>query len=723
MKYLRFFIIAAIVIAGASATPATAQDAALTAPASAPMNSEIAVNWTGPDGDGDYVGIGDETGKYIRNSSYRYTANSGGSVVLKLPERPGDYSIVYVTKPGETLAFVPISVEPVSATLDAPDSVPAASEFIVAWTGPDNNGDYVAIGNVAGARIPYSSYGYTAQYPDGVPLKAPEKPGDYSVVYVTGDTVVEHHPLKVTGLDASIEAPASVPANSDFTVMWTGPDNPDDHITIARSGGTPIPYSSYGYTAQHPLEMTLKAPSQPGDYAVAYVTGSTVVTHVPLTVTALSATIEAPETVPAGSPFTVEWTGPDNDGDYLAIHTAQGARIPYSSYAYTALNPGQAELVAPEDTGSYTIAYVTGDAVVTTTPVTVVEVTATLRAEEEVDAGVAFPVDWTGPGNRRDVIDLIGDDRNFPLSRGYVANGEGQTVMLDAPPQEGDYELRYMTPGGKQLATRPISVAAPPEKPGRLLVLPVKGNAPLSALEVVLDASGSMLQRQDGARRIDIAKATLSDLLNETVPPGTPFALRVFGHREADSCRTDLEIPLAPLDAGAVLDIIEGIEAMNLAKTPIAASLDFVGADLQAADGERVVILITDGEETCEGDPAAAISRLRGQATDLRINIVGYAIDDNGLAETFANWADLGGGDYFSAGNREQLSAALIAAAQPKFAVVEAGGAVVARGLAGGDPVTLMPGDYEVRFEAGGSSRAITATIRPEMTTELVLNE
>ena len=124
--------------------------------------------------------------------------------------------------------------------------------------------------------------------------------------------------------------------------------------------------------------------------------------------------------------------------------------------------------------------------------------------------------------------------------------------------------------------------------------------------------------------------------------------MRVFGHKEADKCRTDLEIPLAPLSSAAA-DRLAGINAMNLAKTPIAESLELTAADLRTVTGERVIVLVTDGEETCDGDPAAAIAGLRAQGHNLRVSIVGYAIDDDGLRDTFARWAKLGGGEYFDA--------------------------------------------------------------------------
>ena len=105
--------------------------------------------------------------------------------------------------------------------------------------------------------------------------------------------------------------------------------------------------------------------------------------------------------------------------------------------------------------------------------------------------------------------------------------------------------------------------------------------------------------------------------------------MRVFG-REVDSCQTDLDIALGPLDAAAVGARIAKLEAKNNARTPIGASLEKVADDLRGASGERLVILLTDGEETCGGDPAAAIAKLRKANIGVRVNIVGFAIDDEG---------------------------------------------------------------------------------------------
>ncbi len=222
-----------------------------------------------------------------------------------------------------------------------------------------------------------------------------------------------------------------------------------------------------------------------------------------------------------------------------------------------------------------------------------------------------------------------------------------------------------------------------PPGPARIRVLMDSSRVPQGAIELVLNASGSMLQRLDGTRRIDIARGVLEHLIAEDLPAGTPLALRVFGHREANACRTDLEAPLAPLDRDAMRQRIRGIEAMNLARTPIGASLLEVRTDLRGAAGRKIVVLITDGEETCDGDPAAAIDSLKAWGVDPRLSVIGFAVDDEGLKAEFQRWARAGGGQYFEAWGAAELGEALRKALRPKYQIVSETGEIVAEGSAG----------------------------------------
>lgn len=236
--------------------------------------------------------------------------------------------------------------------------------------------------------------------------------------------------------------------------------------------------------------------------------------------------------------------------------------------------------------------------------------------------------------------------------------------------------------------------------PGRLRVqAPASGTGAGAAVELILDASGSMLQRMGGKRRIDVAREVLTRAVREHIPAGTPLALRVFGHREAGSCRTDLEIPLAPLDPATAAKAIAGIRAMNLARTPIADSLAAVESDLQGAK-TGVVVLVTDGEETCDGDPGAVLDALRKKGFDVRLNIVGFAIDDAALAQQFEGWAAQGGGRYVGANDPEALASAMEEVLRVPYRVLDRGGNVIAEGLVGGDPVEVEQGVYRVVVDA-----------------------
>jgi hypothetical protein len=215
------------------------------------------------------------------------------------------------------------------------------------------------------------------------------------------------------------------------------------------------------------------------------------------------------------------------------------------------------------------------------------------------------------------------------------------------------------------------------------------------AVEILLDTSGSMLEDTQGGRRIDVAKDVLTNLVTRTLPAGVPTALRIFKPGKG-SCESKLLAPLAPLDPAAMAARVEGLKLNKRTKTPIAATLQQVAGDLGSAEGLRIIVLITDGEESCGGDPAAVIRELVAQGLDVRVNIVGFDIDDEGLRAEIEEWARLGNGQAFDATGAEELEASIGAALAAPFRVLDEEGAVVATGVVGGDKVELPPGTYRV---------------------------
>jgi len=246
-------------------------------------------------------------------------------------------------------------------------------------------------------------------------------------------------------------------------------------------------------------------------------------------------------------------------------------------------------------------------------------------------------------------------------------------------------------------------------KPGTLAVVSkpdVNGEKEFiasGAVEVILDASGSMWKKMaDGQARITVAKDVLLSLVSEKLPENLPFAMRVFGNRRAKSCRTDLEIAFGPLSRKKAISTIKKINPQDRSKTPIGDSLAAVAKDLKNAEGKKIVILVTDGEETCGADPKAVVADLVAQGIEVQVNIVGFAIDDDGLKAEFAEWAAVGGGDYFDTNDAEQLIESLQESLTPTFNVTNANGELVAQGRMDGPSLQLLPGDYSVQLSVDG---------------------
>ena len=599
------------------------------------------------------------------------------------------------------LAVHSVDVAAQSASVKAAAKAAVGDKLEVRWSGPNAKGDFVSI-DAAGA--PDSTYGPYAYPSTGNPLtlEVPTAPGKYEVRYHTGASgypVLARTPLEVTEVAAQLEAPDSVEIAGTFKVGWKGPNNEGDFISIDAVDAPDREYGNYGYPAKgNPIQ--LQAPDKAGDYLVRYHLADTyrVIGSRPIRVGGAAATLRFPATARAGSALSVAWTGPAKKGDFISIDAAGANERTYGNYAY----PEQGkplEVRVPDEPGDYVVRYhlASSYGVIGSDPLKVEAVTASLTAPAKVAARSVFDVAWKGPDNEGDFVTIVAPtakDREYGRSNGYTQRGN--PVRLEAPREPGNYELRYLTGQSYRTLAKTAVVVTPSGAPAKLHVATDSKDAAFAAVEFIIDASGSMLQKLGGVRRIELAKSALSDLAKNALPDGTGFALRVFGHKEAGSCRTDLELPLAPIDRAVAVAKIQSLNAMNLAKTPIGASLLKVRDDLKGVKGPMLVVLMTDGEETCGGDPKAAIQALRAGGVDVRVNIVGFAVDEVVLKDTFREWARLGNGGFFDAQNGEQLKNAMRATLRPTYQVLSSG-KVVATGTVNGDPVEVPAGAYKVR--------------------------
>jgi hypothetical protein len=600
-------------------------------------------------------------------------------------------------------------------TLNVPATATAGSKITVQVSGHEKPRDFVTIVPKGAPEGRYTNYFYMSS-PERV-LVAPSAPGDYEVRLLAADSPYKTliaKPIKITSVSATVKAPATAAAGGQITVEWTGPNNDRDYVGVGEPNGRP--YLDYKYTRSgSPLKLAV--PEKPGNYEVRYFLGSdnTVVASQAFTVTGVTATLTAPAQVAAGAKFQFTWTGPDNPRDFITLVKAGTQEKTYDRYEYT--KKGKTlTLTAPDVAGEYELRYATGQGYLTLAraPVTVTSIQGSLTGPATVVGGESFKVTWKGPDNPRNFIVIVAKDaKEGSTSGNYAYTNKNNPVSLLAPLAAGDYELRYSTAERYvTLARAPIKVTPAKSEPGKVAVTAAASSS--GAIEIILDASGSMLQKLGAQRRIDIAKQMLTKLTSSTIPAGTPFAFRVFG-REVDSCQTDLDVPVGPLNPAAVGARINALVAKNGAKTPIGASLEQVHDDLKSVTGEKLIVLVTDGEETCGGDPAAAIESLRKAGVTTRVSIVGFALEDQQLAATFRRWSDAGGGAFFDAKDAAGLDKALTESMRPGFEVVNAGGQVLASGIVGGEAVTVPAGNHSVRLKArAGAPKAVV--VKPKET-------
>ncbi|HRA48435.1 MAG TPA: VWA domain-containing protein [Thermomicrobiales bacterium] len=204
-------------------------------------------------------------------------------------------------------------------------------------------------------------------------------------------------------------------------------------------------------------------------------------------------------------------------------------------------------------------------------------------------------------------------------------------------------------------------------------------------VELILDASGSMAERLDsGETRIEAAKTVLTDVINELPEKeGVNVGMRVYGHKGSNnesgktiSCQSSQQVvPIQGVDKAALQTQVDAYQPVGW--TPLALSLTRSAADFPKADANTVnaVVLVTDGLETCGGDPCAASRQIKNGPQAVTTHVIGFALDDTERANLQCI-VDASGGLLLGAGDAGELSDALFAVLQ-QLEVVAANGFIV----------------------------------------------
>jgi hypothetical protein len=242
-----------------------------------------------------------------------------------------------------------------------------------------------------------------------------------------------------------------------------------------------------------------------------------------------------------------------------------------------------------------------------------------------------------------------------------------------------------------------------------------RNKPPTRNLEIILDASGSMRALLGKKTRWATALEVLKDVVSK-LPKDFSVGLRVYGHTLASTnpktCTdTALVVPVAPLNPANLLDAAQKLAPRG--ETPLVYSILQTPGDLREVKG-GTVILITDGEESCKGDFAAAAAALKEAGMNLTLTIVGFTLKSAVAQQQLAALAGSTGGRYYDAQSGAALSRALLLAAVDRlpYRVLDAAGTEVAAGIASATRAhELPPGAYKLIVTAGDEALTVPVTV------------
>lgn len=182
----------------------------LSASAEVEAGSLFWVTWSGPANKLDKIVIvkkGESRETHAKNRGYPKKKKPNEAVELTAPIGVGAYEIVYISGQGnKKLGSIPITLTKAHVSLDVPESVKGGEKFEVNWVGPANRTDKIVILKKGAAKEKKSQHrSYPKKDKSGKPnapvkLTAPEAPGAYEIVYVTGQGSHQLHrvPIRVS---------------------------------------------------------------------------------------------------------------------------------------------------------------------------------------------------------------------------------------------------------------------------------------------------------------------------------------------------------------------------------------------------------------------------------------------------------------------------------------------------------------------------------------------
>jgi Mg-chelatase subunit ChlD len=229
------------------------------------------------------------------------------------------------------------------------------------------------------------------------------------------------------------------------------------------------------------------------------------------------------------------------------------------------------------------------------------------------------------------------------------------------------------------------------------------------AVEIVVDASRSMWGQINGEAKMSIAKNILNDV-SYWFPQDLDLALRAYGSMspsESNNCGDSrLLVPFSEYNREPIRAAISGLRPTG--QTPIAFALNQAASDFGSLQSDRAVVLVTDGIESCGGDPVRAARELSEQG--IMVHVIGFGLGSAADEDTWSLQAiaNASGGRYVTAGTAAELKEALVETVATSFSVYK-GNTEIATGSLGADETMYLPeGEYRVEVHSSPPRLALT---------------
>ena len=170
---------------------------------------------------------------------------------------------------------------------------------------------------------------------------------------------------------------------------------------------------------------------------------------------------------------------------------------------------------------------------------------------------------------------------------------------------------------------------------------------------IVLDVSNSMWGQIDGVAKILIAREVIGDLVTD-LEEDIDFGLVAYGHRSRADCG-DIEtiVPVGDLDPDGFRRAVNSLIPQG--RTPLTAAVQQAANQLSYTTRSARIVLVSDGVESCDGNPAALASALAENGFDLTVHVIGFdvsGIEDQSSLEALAK---LNGGLYLTPDTSAEL--------------------------------------------------------------------